>query len=252
MALGILTGCMHSGIRPVAGTLDGPLAADTAPARVMEAIGKAERVHEHDIMSDTTSNVCVMSLDEADQQPTEGYGIVIVNGSVSTSLPHLRNVRQPQARYDSASGQLWLTSSAMEGTGIQVERLYQIRFHSDGQAFVSNTVEPYDMQQALCQRLGFSIDGQQVTLYDGQRPLCTVTSSITDMGGFDDEQPVWIGEQLRYDLSGDTPTLLVTPGVKFNTGLVLLYDDMPTLRATLSISDEGMTEVTDITLQDNE
>ena len=119
-------------------------------------------------------------------------------------------------------------------------------------AYVAGTIEPYDMQQALCQRLCYSIDGEQVTLYDGHRLIATATNTVSDMGGFDDEQPLWIGEQLAFDLSGNAPVLLVTPGVKFNTGLVLLYDDMPTLRATLSISDEGMTEVTDITLQDNE
>ena len=66
------------------------------------------------------------------------------------------------------------------------------------------------------------------------------------MGGFDSEQPLWIGEQIEYDLSGDTPRLLITPGVKFTTGLVLTYDDMPTLSAPISIDGEGKVNIGEI------
>ena len=66
------------------------------------------------------------------------------------------------------------------------------------------------------------------------------------MGGFDSEQPVWIGEQIQYDLSVDVPCLLVTPGVNFTTGLVLTYDDMPTLKATVTIGEDGSVNIGDL------
>ncbi|MBR7035611.1 MAG: hypothetical protein IKI25_07660, partial [Bacteroidales bacterium] len=66
----------------------------------------------------------------------------------------------------------------------------------------------------------------------------TATSTVDDMGGFYDE-PVWIGEQISYVL-GDTLRALVTPGVTFNVGKVLLYDDMPTFSADVILSDTAV------------
>jgi len=230
----------------VAGILDGPLPADAAPARVLEAMAGAERFHQYEIMDDTLGSVSVWCIGEVDTTATEGYGIVVMKGTTSTTFPHIRNTRQPLARYDRTTDVLWLAGSAMEGTGVQVERLYQIRFSQNDSAYIAHVVEPYDLQQQLCQRLGYSIDGQQVTLYDGNRLIATATNSISDMGGFDEEQPLWIGEQMEYDLSGVAPRLLVTPGVKFTTGLVLTYDDMPMLCAPLSIGDDGKVSIGDL------
>jgi hypothetical protein len=50
---------------------------------------------------------------------------------------------------------------------------------------------------------------------------------------------VWIGESLVYQFSGTTPVLALTPGVNFTTGLVLTYDDMPTLTAPLTLNEDG-------------
>ena len=150
------------------------------------------------------------------------------------------------ASYDKDHNTLWFTCNAMSGTGIQVDRLYQIRFGDNDIAYIAFSVEPYDLQQQLCQRLGYSIDGEKITLWDGAREIATVTNTVTDMGGFDNEQPVWIGEQIGFDLSGSAPRLLVTPGVKFTTGLVLTYDDMPTLSAPLSIADDGTVSIGDL------
>jgi hypothetical protein len=149
------------------------------------------------------------------------------------------------ARYDERNKVLWLSCSAMEGTGVRVERLYLIRFYDDDKAYVAQSVDPYAVQQELCLRLGYSIEGERMTIYDGGREIAQATNTTTDMGGFDDEQPLWIGEQMWYDLSGDTPRLLVTPGIKFQTGLVLTYDDMPTLTAPLTINKSGRVEIGD-------
>ena len=242
--------CQGTGadVHPVAGTLDEPFPADSAPAAVLQAMQQAQRYHTFEILSDTAHSISVDASAEADTTSTEGLGRVIHTGASSTPFPYIPNARIPEARYDSQSGDLWLTSSAMEGTGVSVKRLYQLRFLDNDSATVVRTIDPYALQQILLQRLGYRIDGEQITLYDGQRLLFTATNTVTDMGGFDDEQPIWIGEQLQYDLSGYTPLLLLTPGVKFTTGLVLLYDDMPTLTAPLTISSDGTPILGDLTL----
>ena len=84
-----------------------------------------------------------------------------------------------------------MACAAMEGTGVLAERLHLLRFHDDGTAYSVATIDPYQMQQTICQRLGFTIDSMKVTFYDRQQSLGTVTNTITDMGGFDSENPVW-------------------------------------------------------------
>ena len=230
----------------VAGTLDEPLLADSAPAIVLAAMEKAERFHQFEIMNDTANDVSVWSLQEVDTTSTEGYGIIVVKGATSTIFPDIRNVRQPLARYDRAANTLWLAASAMEGTGVAVERLYQISFDDEGKAHIERTIDPFELQQQLCQRIGYDINGQQIAFYDGQRLLATATSTVTDMGGFDDERPLWIGEQMQYDLSGDAPRLLLTPGVKYVSGLVLDYVEMPTFSAPLAIEADGHVGIGDL------
>ena len=122
----------------VAGILDSPLPADSAPAQVLEALEKAERLHQYKIMSDTANNISVEAIAEADMTPTEGYGIVVVKGATSTTFPHIRNARAPMASYDQETGILWLTCSVMEGTGIAVERLYQICFDKEDKAYIAH------------------------------------------------------------------------------------------------------------------
>ena len=224
----------QSGVRLVAGTLDAPLPADTAPQHVQEAYGKALKVHPFDILSDEANSISVCGIGEVDTTSTEGYGVMVTKGATSTTFLNIRNTRQPMACYDAQTGNLWLTSSAMEGSGVRVEWLYQIRFHDNDSAYVAAVVNPYDVQQALCQRLGYTLDGDTVTLYDGERQLATAVNSLSDMGGFDTEQPLWIGEQLFYDLTGDQVRLQVVPGVKFATSPVLIYDDIPTLSLPVS------------------
>ena len=234
----------------VAGTLEEAVKPDSAPARILEAMEKAERFHNYEIMSDTVHSVCVEAIGEVDSTPTEGYGIVVEKGASSTTFYNLSNARQPKARYDAKTGTLWFANCTMWGTGVQVERLYQILFDKDDKAHIAHTFDPYDIQQQLCQRLGYSIEGEQVTLYDNGREIANVNFNgndnaniVCNMGGFDSEQPLWIGEQIQYDLSGNAPLLLITSGVKFTTGLVLTYDDMPTLIAPLTISNDGKVSI---------
>ncbi|MBQ7457719.1 MAG: hypothetical protein IJS70_00965 [Bacteroidales bacterium] len=78
--------------------------------------------------------------------------------------------------------------------------------------------------------------------------LATVTNSVKDMGGFDKEQPLWIGEQLYYDVSSGEPKVIFTPGVRYTTGLVLIYDDMPELSAPITIDENGLFTIHDITV----
>lgn len=256
----------QSGVRLVAGTLDAPLPADTAPQHVQEAYGKALKVHPFDILSDEANSISVCGIGEVDTTSTEGYGIMVTKGATSTTFLNIRNTRQPMACYDAQTGNLWLTSSAMEGSGVRVEWLYQIRFHDNDSAYVAAVVNPYDVQQALCQRLGYTLDGDSVTLCsltpDGATPLATlpqplpikegsdiplhqkspqgkVTTPLPDREGLGESPLLFIGEQLFYDLAGNQVQLQVVPGVKFADSPVLIYDDMPTLSLPVTLSGEG-------------
>ena len=169
---------------------------------------------------------------------------------IPDSILDIRLTRQPMAKYNAKTGDVWLTTSAMEGTGVHVDWLHQIRFGEDNKAFVKAEVNPYDVQQELLKRLCYTIDSETITLYDGEQQLATVTNTVTDMGGFDDEQPLWIGEQLYYDVSGDEPKVVFVPGVKFTTGLVLFYDDMPELTAPITIDENGKFIIHEISVKE--
>ena len=208
----------------------------------------AGKYHCHELMNDTVNGIYLASIDEIDLTATEGYGIEVTKGAVSTTFPNIRNTREPQAKYNARTGDLWLTSSAMEGTGVRVEWLHQIRFGENETAYVKAEVNPYSVLQELLLRLGYAIEGETISLYDGDKLLATLTNSVTDMGGFDDEQPLWIGEQLYYDVSGDEPRVIFIPGVKFITGLVLTYDDMPELSAPVTIADDGTITIHEISV----
>ena len=251
-AIGLMmAGCKSADVntKQMAGTMEEPVPSDMMPDSVQQATLKAVKYHCHELMNDTVNEVYVVSIDEMDEISTEGYGIQVTKGAMSTTFPNIRNTREPQAKYDAKTGDLWLTSSAMEGTGVRVEWLYQIRFGENELAYIKTEVNPYDVQQALLQRLGYTIEGETITLFDGDKQLATVTNTIKDMGGFDDEQPLWIGEQLYYDVSGDMPKVIFTPGVKFTTGLVLTYDDMPELSAPISIDENGQFTIHEIAIE---
>ncbi|MBQ9175444.1 MAG: hypothetical protein IJ139_01080, partial [Bacteroidaceae bacterium] len=94
--------CSTADTQPLGGTIDAPLPADSAPEHVAQAIETATILHKYEIMNDTVSAVSVWAIGEADETPTEGYGIVVVKGHTSTTFTHIRNTRQPLARYDAA------------------------------------------------------------------------------------------------------------------------------------------------------
>lgn len=253
LAVGLMVaGCKTASVetKQMAGTMDEPVPTDMMPDSVQQATAKAMKYHCHELMKDTVNEIYVSSIDEMDEISTMGYGIQVTKGAMSTTFPNIRNSREPQAKYNAKTGDLWLTSSAMEGTGVHVEWLHQIRFGENELAYVKTEVNPYGVQQELLQRLGYAIEGETITLYDGNKLLATVTNTVKDMGGFDDEQPLWIGEQLYYDVSGGEIKVIFAPGVKFTTGLVLTYDDMPELLAPITIDGNGMFTLHEITVKE--
>jgi hypothetical protein len=143
----------------------------------------------------------------------------------------------PRARYDAATGDLWIIGSDVEGTGVLVERPYKLRFGDDGHADIVAEVDPYDIQQAMCQALFYDVKDQDITFYNEQGPLVTVTNHILDMGDIMDDA-IYIGEQITYGIDGQL-TVMVTPGLNFVTGKVLQYDDMPTFKAVVTIGENG-------------
>ena len=253
IAMGMMTaGCKTASVetKQMAGTMEEPVPSDMMPDSVQQATLKAVKYHCHELMNDTVNAVYVSCIDEMDEISTAGYGIQVTKGAMSTTFPNIRNSREPQAKYNAKTGDLWLTSSAMEGTGVRVEWLHQIRFGDNELAYVKTEVNPYGVQQELLERLSYAIEDETISLYDGDKLLATVTNSVKDMGGFDDEQPLWIGEQLYYDVSGDEPKVIFTPGVKYTTGLVLTYDDMPELSAPITIDENGLFTIHEIEVVD--
>lgn len=109
----------------------------------------------------------------------------------------------------------------------------------------SASISLYDVQQALCSRLGYSVEGEDITFYVDGEAVSTVTNTITDMGGFDDDA-IWIGEQMSLEKGADGLQVRVTPGVKFITGLVLHYENMPTFTADVTLSDAGEVVLTNL------
>ena len=260
----MMAGCKSASVEPklMAGTMEEPMASDMMPDSVQQATAKAMKYHCHELMNDSVNEVYVSSIDEMDEFSTMGYGIQVTKGSMSTTFPNIRNSREPQAKFNATTGDLWLTSSAMEGTGVRVEWLHQIRFGENDLAYVKTEVNPYGVQQELLQRLGYTIEGETISLYDGDKLLTTVTNTVKDMGGFDEEQPLWIGEQLYYDVSGDEPKVIFIPGVKFldkssgkaerPTGLVLTYDDMPEFSVPITIDENGLFTLHEISVVEKE
>lgn len=252
IAMGVmLAGCKNVGgdKKQIAGTLEGPVPSDMMPDPVQQAFVKAVKYHSHDLLDDTANDIYVSGIDEIDQASSEGYGITVTKGAMSTTFPSIRHTREPQAKYNARTGDLWFTSPAMEGTGVRVEWLHQIRFGDNDLAYVKTTVNPYSIQQVLLERLGYKIKGETISLYDGDKLLATVTNSVKDMGAFDDDQPLWIGEQLYYDLSNADPQVVFTPGVKFSSGFVLAYDDMPELSAPFTIDENGLFTLHEISVK---
>ena len=182
--------------------------------------------------------ICGLTMLSCSTTSTEVRGVCGTLDGPTTDMP-MPDLSEIQ-------GDQWLTAIVMHGTGVHVEQLYQIGFNEDS-AYVAETIDPYDVQQAFCQRLGYTIEGEQITLYLDCEPVATVTNTVTDMGGFDDDA-IWVGEQIHYDLSGEKPRVCITPGVKFVVGLMLHYDDMPTFTASITMSD-GSINFSDIQIE---
>ena len=238
---GMMTGCKSNAQRPFNGTMEEAVAPGEAPQTVVDLMKHVNIDDRYEtLMEDKTTGVSVWSLLKcSDEVSSEGYGIVVGKGDVKTALPQLRHGRMPRARYDAATGDLWILGSDMEGTGVNVERPYLLRFDDNGYASIVNSIDPYEMQQALCKALTYSIDGQEITFYAEGKELAKATNTIEDMGGFMDDA-IYIGEQFSYGIEGPI-TVHVTPGMNFVVGKVLHYDDMPTISATVSMTESGPT-----------
>lgn len=248
----IVTSCgeKSTNVKAVSGILDEPFGEDSAPEVVKETMNTLALDDRYECtLNDSVSGVEVWSLMRcSDDVRSEGYGVVLVKGGNMTAFPDIHHGNIPSAHYDAASDELWLTGGIMEGTGTYVERPYLLRFDDEELAGIVASIDPYDMQQAIIQRLGYTIDGDDITFYIDGKALTTVTNQTDDMGEFDDE-PIWIGEQLSYDINGQPLKVCFVPGLKFVTGLVLFYDDMPTINASVVMKDEGGFELTDFHIE---
>ena len=237
---GAMTGCKGNAQRPVNGTFESPIGKGTAPEAVLDATKKMAVTDERleTVMEDKANGVAVYSLlNCSDEVSSEGYGMLIAKGDVPTAMPQIRHGRMPRARYDAATGDLWIVGSDIDGTGVNVERPYLLRFDADGHADIVREIDPYDIQQVLCKVLSYSINGQEITFYAEGKELARATNTMEDMGGFMDDA-IYIGEQIAYGIEGPL-TVQVTPGVNFVVGKILHYDDMPTISATVTLDEKG-------------
>ena len=237
---GMTTGCKDNTQRPVNGTMEETVAPGEAPQAVVDLM-KRVNIDEcyETLMEDKTTGVSVWSLMKcSDTISSEGYGMVVAKGDVKTALPQLRHGRMPRTRYDAATGELLIVGADTEGTGVNIERVYMLRFDENGYASITSSIDPYEMQEAWRKALTYTIDGQDITFYAQGKPLTTVTNHIEDMGGFMDDA-IYIGEQISYSIEGPL-TVHVTPGVNFVVGKVLHYDDMPTFSATVTMTESGL------------
>ena len=242
---GMMTGCKGNAQRPVNGTMEEAVAPSEAPEAVMDVMKHVSIDERYEtLMEDKTTGVSVYSLlNCGDTVSSEGYGIVVGKGEVKTAVPQLRHGRMPRARYDAGTGDLWILGSDMEGTGVNVERPYLLRFGDDGYASIVTSIDPYEIQKAVCQVLTYSIDGQEITFYANGKELAKVTNKIEDMGGFMDDA-IYVGEQISYSIEGPL-TVHVTPGVNFVVGKVLHYEDMPTISATVTLMNDAFFNLSD-------
>lgn len=243
----MFTCCKGNTQRQLNGTMENPGTPGNPPEAVETAMKHITQIDDNyeTLMEDKTTGVSVYSLMKcSDEVSSEGFGMVVAKGDIKTALPMLRHGKMPRTRYDASTGDLWIVGSDMEGTGTLVERPYLLRFDENGYAVNVASIDPFEIQQAFCKEVTYSIDGQDITFYAKGQPLTTVINQVEDMGEFM-EDAIYIGEQIAYSIEGPL-TVHVTPGINFVTGKVLIYDDMPTLSATVTMKDDGSFTLGDI------
>ena len=235
----MMTGCKGNDQRLVNGTMEEALAQGEAPKAVVDLMKRVNIDDRYEtVMEDKATGVAIYSLLKCeDTISSEGYGMVIAKGDVKTAMPQMQHGRMPRARFDAATGDLWILGGVMEGTGVNVECPYLLRFGDDGYASIVKSIDPYEMQEAWRKVLTYSIDGQDITFYADGKELAKATNHIEDMGDFMDDA-IYIGEQISYSIEGPL-TVHVTPGLNFVTGKILHYDDMPTLSAPVTLNEDG-------------
>ena len=254
---GVLVACKSKPveIKPVCCTIEEALGEEAPLQEVCDAMASLEIDDRYEqILDDSEVRLSVWCLKWTLISPDQSVssnarGVMVIKDGKATAFPGIYHGHSPSAQYDAKSQTLRLACGEMEGTGIYVERLYLLHFAEDGTASIAKSIDPYDMQQTLCQRFGYSIDGQNISFYDKGNLLCCVTDSVGDMGGFD-KDPIWIGEQLRYDVSSQPIRVLFMPGLKYVTGLVLNYDAMPLIGADVELCPDESFKLTNVSIED--
>ncbi len=237
---GMMTGCKSHVQRHVNGTMEEKVTPGEPPQAIVDLMKHVNIDDRYEtLMEDYRTGVSVIVwslLKCSDEVSSEGYGIVVGIGDEKTALPEIRHGSMPQAFYDATTTELWIVGSDMVGTGVEAERLYYL-LHDGYHASIWDSIGPYEMQQALCEALTYSIDGQEITFYAEGEKLIKVTNTIEDMGGFMDDA-IYIGDIITYEIDGveGEPRVYVTPGVNFVVGKELHYNDMPTISAAVEVS----------------
>lgn len=249
MLTAALACCCGKDVKPVRGTMEEAIVIPPAPEKVHDAMPLAYMERYENVFSDSENGVTVWSLVNCNPGvSSEGYGIHVTKDRVVTYFPDIYHGNNPHASYDPASGDLWLACGVMEGTGVEVEKPYLIRFNEDNTASIAAEIDPYALQEKIIERLGYWTCGKKITLFDNGIKIASVKNTVTGMGGLDSDDPVWVGEQIRFKVEDDGLRVCFTPGIKFTTGLVLTYDDMPDLCAKITLGDNENITLGDISV----
>ena len=234
LTLGLAMGCKSGkdAVRPVGGLLDTALGADQAPETVR--MDKGNIVWET-LLDDPQNGLCVRSARcVQDSLSTEGFGVRVTYGTRCTDFPDLRHGRMPEACFLKDKGELIFIGSSMEGTGVQVERPYRIRFDADSTARIVADIDPFDMQETFRKHLGYKVSGKEMALYCDGDLLIAVPIPDKQLS----DSSVQIGEQICYDCS-DGLQVQVTPGILTPDSPVPDYEYLPTVTADVTWTETG-------------
>lgn len=191
------------------------------------------------VLQDSENDVTVWNLMRIPGTEDHSYsGIAIRKGGVITGLPYVVHGYFSSARFDSKTGILWYSGTGASGTGIHKEELYRIEFDASEAARVTCHIEPIPIQERFIKGLTYTVRDSVITLWKDDAPLFETNAMVEGLGEYDREA-VWIGDQIRYDISGTTPSAILSPGVRFVSGPVLSYEGMPDLRAELDIKPDS-------------
>ena len=192
------------------------------------------------VYGDFESDISVwVMINGGDQEFFASKGVIIRKDGKNTCFPNVYHGNNALAALNEENGDIIFAGGYMEGTGTHIEVLYLFKLNQDGIYEINNVVSPFEIQNEIIDKIDYSIEGNEITFIKDNKAISNVTNLEDGMGMLEE---IWVGEQISYEFDDDNNIKVsVVPGKKFVTGLVLLYDDMPTFEAKVRLTDNGFT-----------